>query len=195
MFSNFFKLKLKKLPKLLTPENITEENVRLIELDGTSKIVSKEEAFSISKERDLDLMIVNSSIKPIVIKLVNYQAFVQEQQKLEYKSSKREKNKGNKMKSIALKLKIDQHDLEWKMKKMKEWLLGGDRVQLIIKTPFDTTEVKSPVADNLLNRIKELLKDEGKTIEPLKGVNKTQYTCIFSPITKKSNDKSEEKSY
>ncbi|ADX97923.1 translation initiation factor IF-3 [Mycoplasma suis str. Illinois] len=90
------------------------------------------------------------------------------------------------MKSIALKLKIDSHDLEWKIKKMKEWLEAGDRVQLIIKTPFETANFKSPIAESLLGRIKEIIQDAGKTMEPLKGVNKTQYSCVFVPLSKKA---------
>ncbi|WP_043885156.1 translation initiation factor IF-3 [Mycoplasma suis] len=47
--------------------------------------------FTKAEEKGLDLMLVNSSLSPHVVKLVNYESFIQEKKKQEYQSSKKEK--------------------------------------------------------------------------------------------------------
>ncbi|AFO51686.1 translation initiation factor IF-3 [Candidatus Mycoplasma haematolamae str. Purdue] len=87
-----------------------------------------------------------------------------------------------------MKLKIDSHDLEWKIKKAKQWLAGGERVQLLIKAPFDESETKLKAANALFEKFCESVQDVGKAIESLRSVNPSQYCCTFAPDFKKQEE-------
>ncbi|RAO95223.1 translation initiation factor IF-3 [Mycoplasma wenyonii] len=163
-------------------EDIQGDSFRLVEGEGASRVVSREEMFSIAKQRQLDLLLVNNKTNPPVVKLLNFSEFQREQSKQAYQSSKKEKGKVSiKQKSITLKLKIDEHDLQWKVKKTKEWLGSGEKVQLIIRTPYEISETKAIIANNLFKRFSELVKEEGRSLEPLKSISPSQYTCVFHP--------------
>lgn len=165
-------------------DEIQGDTFRLVEGEGNSRVVSREEMFSIAKQKQLDLVLVNNRIDPPVVKLLNYSEFQREQSRLNYQSAKKEKSRvPTKLKSITLKLKIDEHDLKWKVKKTREWLGSGEKVQLIIRTPYEISETKAIVAKNLFEKFSELVKEEGKPADPLKLVSPSQYSCTFHPLT------------
>ncbi|CCE66640.1 translation initiation factor 3 [Candidatus Mycoplasma haemominutum 'Birmingham 1'] len=138
--------------------------------------------FEIAQSKSLDLVLVNGDAKPPVVKLLDYLAFVREREKMAYQAVKNSKNKNlQKLKSIVLKLKIDEHDLEWKVKKTKQWLSSGEKVQLFIKAPFELSDATKEIARGLCERFSQLIKEEGRAIDQLKAVSKTQYACTFSP--------------
>ncbi|WP_084289605.1 translation initiation factor IF-3 [Mycoplasma ovis] len=174
----------------LLNEEIQGDSFRLVEENGISAIVNREEMFSIAKQKQLDLVLINNKANPPVVKLLDYELFLREQTKLVNQSAKKEKVKSaSKQKSIILKLKIDEHDLKWKVKKTKEWLGSGEKVQLIIRTPYEDSDSKEILAKSLFEKFSDLVKEEGKSPEPLKRMSPSQYACVFQPISenKKSN--------
>lgn len=88
-----------------------------------------EEARKKAKELGLDLVEVAPLAKPPVTRLVRFQEFLAKQLKKTRGGSKRTNQS---LKEIRLKPFVDDHDLEIKLERIKEFLALGYRVQVTI---------------------------------------------------------------
>jgi translation initiation factor IF-3 len=94
---------------------IDEEGVQLGALD-------REEALRIADERGLDLVEVSPNSRPPVCRLMDFSKHRYRQ------SKKKQKQHTLAMKEIRLRPKTDQHDLEVKVRKAREFLTKGHKV-------------------------------------------------------------------
>lgn len=93
-----------------------------------NKVVDWEEAVKISNDFGLDLIEINSKVKPVIVKLEDYSKYLYELKK----QLKQKKQKTSVLKEIQLSVNISKHDLEIKAKKAKEFLLNGDKVKVVL---------------------------------------------------------------
>ncbi len=112
-------------------ENIQAQNLRVIANDGSQLgVMSRTEALGKAKELGLDLIEIAAQADPPVARIVNFQKF-------RYEESKKEK--GNKkggeggLKELWLSPRIDDHDLNVRLKRTEEFLKKGYRVKLTVK--------------------------------------------------------------
>ena len=116
---------------LRTNERIRVREVRLIGAGGEQVgIVPAFKALEAAREQGLDLVEVSPDARPPVCKILDYG-------KYKYEHEKREKEARKKqhivvVKEIKIRPKIGEHDLEVKLKHVKEFFLEGDRVRLVI---------------------------------------------------------------
>jgi len=116
---------------LRTNEKIRVREVRLIGAGGEQVgIVPAFKALEAAREQGLDLVEVSPDARPPVCKILDYG-------KYKYEHEKREKEARKKqhivvVKEIKIRPKIGEHDLEVKLKHVKEFFEEGDRVRLII---------------------------------------------------------------
>jgi translation initiation factor IF-3 len=104
----------------------------LIDAEGKKQgAVSIDQALYLAYEAELDLVLVNSSSKPPVAKIIDYGKYRYAQEKLE--SKQKSKSKGPQLKEIRLSLKIDEHDLDVKTKQAIRFIAEGDKIKLGIK--------------------------------------------------------------
>ncbi len=87
-------------------------------------------ALEAAREQGLDLVEVSPDARPPVCKILDYG-------KYKYEHEKREKEARKKqhivvVKEIKIRPKIGDHDLEVKLKHVREFLVAGDRVRLVI---------------------------------------------------------------
>lgn len=110
---------------------ITSQKVRLI-MDGSEPIViNTSEALRMSREDDMDLILINERQDPPIVRIEDYNKFLYNFEKLE---KERKKNSStSKLKEIQLSCEISDHDLETKSKKAKEFLSDGDKVKCLIQ--------------------------------------------------------------
>lgn len=92
--------------------------------------VSRDQAFYLAYESEVDLVQVSSSIPPVV-KMMDYGKYRYLQEKLEAKQ--KTKSKAPEIKEVRLSLKINAHDLDFKIKQAQKFLNSGDKVKVAVK--------------------------------------------------------------
>ncbi|MBP7807316.1 translation initiation factor IF-3 [Candidatus Saccharibacteria bacterium] len=93
-------------------------------------VLSKSEALQLAREQDLDLVEISPNADPPVAKIVNWGKFNYERTKQLQKSKR--SAKATALKQIRFGLKISDHDLGVKMKKVTDFLQAGHKVKLTI---------------------------------------------------------------
>lgn len=138
-------------------EDIRAKEVRLIDEEGKQLgVVPTAEALEISQEREVDLVEVASDADPPVCRLMDYGRYLYERTKRERESRKTRKEV--EVKEIRLRPKIGEHDLKFKIKRMRKFLEGGSKVRVRIR--FRGREITHPeVARALLERVHTDLSD------------------------------------
>ena len=137
-------------------EQIRVREVRLIRDEGEQQqgIISTMEALTIAKEHGLDLVEVAPNAVPPVVKIMDYGKFKFENEKKVRDSKK--KQKLLKLKEIRMQPKIDDHDLDFKSKHIKEFLSAGNKVKVTIRfrgRELAHTELGFDVMKDVLSRI------------------------------------------
>ncbi|MCC7289470.1 translation initiation factor IF-3 [bacterium] len=134
---------------------IRAAKVRLLDESGQQLgILSLSEALSIAQERGYDLAEVSPSADPPVAKLIDWGKYQYEQGKLAQKS--RKKQKSIEVKQIRLGLKIDEHDLNVKIRSAQKFLNQGNKVKVNLR--FRGREITHPelakqVLDNFFSSL------------------------------------------
>ena len=113
-------------------EQIRVREVRLIDDQGEQKgIVPTLEALKMARELSLDLVEVAPTANPPACKILDYGKYRFEMEKKLRESKK--KQKLQELKEIRMQPKIDDHDLDFKSKHVKEFLADGDKVKVTIR--------------------------------------------------------------
>lgn len=113
-------------------EQIRAREVRLIDDQGEQKgIVPTLEALKMARELSLDLVEVAPQANPPACKILDYGKYRFEMEKKLRESKK--KQKLQELKEIRMQPKIDDHDLDFKSKHVKEFLADGDKVKVTIR--------------------------------------------------------------
>jgi translation initiation factor IF-3 len=143
--------------------------VRLIRDDGEQQqgIISTLEALEIAREQGLDLVEVAPNAVPPVVKIMNYGKFKFENEKKVRDSKK--KQKLFKLKEIRMQPKIDDHDLDFKSKHVREFLAEGNKVKVTVRfrgREMAHTELGLDVLKDVLARIEgDYIMDKAPTME------------------------------
>jgi translation initiation factor IF-3 len=135
-------------------EQIRSREVRLIRDDGDQGIMSVSQAMEIARDAGLDLVEVAPQAVPPVVKILDYGKFRFENEKRLRDSKK--KQKLLKLKEIRMQPKIDDHDLDFKSKHIKEFLSEGNKVKVTIRfrgRELAHTELGFDVMKDVLSRI------------------------------------------
>ena len=149
-------------------EQIRVREVRLIQDGGERQgIMTIQEALAIAHEASLDLVEVAPQANPPVVKILDYGKFKFENEKKVRDSKK--KQKLLKLKEIRMQPKIDDHDLDFKSKHIKEFLADGNKVKVTIRfrgRELAHTELGLDVLKDVLARIEgEYIMDKPPAME------------------------------
>lgn len=104
------------------------ENVRIVGENVESKVCSLDEAMKIADSMNLDLVLINSEAKPMIVRVVDYDKFVFDKKK----AQKKNKTKSSQLKEIQLTVTISENDLNTKANKAREFIEDGDRVKVVL---------------------------------------------------------------
>jgi translation initiation factor IF-3 len=166
--------------KIRLNEEITAREVRLIGLDGKQLgIVSRNEALEQARQAGYDLAEIAPNATPPVAKILDWGKYRYEQTKQLQKSRKHQKSV--EVKQVRLGLKIGDHDLNVKLNKARQFLLGGNKVKISLL--FRGREITHPdLGHALLGRVREILDDvaaveqepqmSGRSLEMILGIKK-----------------------
>jgi len=103
--------------------------VRLVN-NGEFKIMSSYEASKIAESQGKDLILINESQNPPIVKIEDYNKFIYELEKSE-KEKKKNSNRSE-LKEIQLSCEIAINDLLTKSRKVKEFIEEGNKVRCVI---------------------------------------------------------------
>jgi translation initiation factor IF-3 len=113
-------------------EQIRVREVRLIREEGERQgVISTPEALEIARSMGLDLVEVAPQAVPPVVKIMDYGKYKFENEKKVRDSKK--KQKLLKLKEIRMQPKIDDHDLDFKSKHVREFLGEGNKVKVTVR--------------------------------------------------------------
>lgn len=160
-------------------DRVRAREVRLINEDGKQLgIVATNEAIRLAREKGLDLVEVSPKTNPPVCKIMDYG-------KYKYQIAKKAQEAKKKQSVIQLKemkfgLKIEEHDLIFKMKHIHGFLDEGFKVKVIIM--FRGREVLHVnMGEKLAQRITESLKDVGE-LEQKPRFDGRNIVMVFAPL-------------
>ena len=159
-------------------EMINSRSVRCIDPDDEQLgILSIDEAMSKAEELGLDLVELQPNADPPVCKILDYGKHKYQAQKRANEA--RKKQKIIEVKEIKLRPNIDQHDYQVKMKAVRKFIDGGDKVKITLR--FRGREM-APVelGTDLLSRVQEDIDDFAK-IESMPKMEGRQMTMILAP--------------
>ncbi len=172
-----------------TNERIFASTVRV--LDGEGKqigVLSKQEALTMARDQELDLVEVAAKADPPVVKIIDFKKFLYQESKK--KQEEKRKAKVSETKEVRLSPFISDNDLQVMVRRGKEFLEDGDKVRLVLK--FKGRQIVHPEFG------KDIL---AKTIIALADVSKVdreahfegrQLVALLSPERKKNAEKKDQ---
>ncbi|MDR2500592.1 MAG: translation initiation factor IF-3 [Treponema sp.] len=162
-------------------EQIRVREVRLIRDEGEQLVMPTPEALAIAREQGLDLVEVAPQAVPPVVKIMDYGKYRFENEKKVRDSKK--KQKLLKLKEIRMQPKIDDHDLDFKSKHVRDFLGEGNKVKVTVRfrgRELAHTELGLDVLKDVLKRI------EGEYImEKAPSMEGRFMSMVLSPKSKK----------
>ena len=119
--------------------------------------MSRTDALKAAEAAGLDLVEISPTASPPVAKIIDWGKY--QYQKMKEQQRNRKNAKSSELKQMRLGLKIGQHDLDIKLKKIRSFLADGDKVRIQIF--FRGREMAhQELGMVLMNRIIELLEDD-----------------------------------
>lgn len=163
-------------------EQIRVREVRVISETGEQLgIMPIRQALEVARGRGLDLVEVAPQAVPPVCRLMDYGKFRYQQAKREREARKAQKE--IEISEIRLRPRIAEHDLQAKLRRIREFLEEGDKVKLTVM--FRGRELGRPEQGLLLlKNVVERVKDVGRLETPptLEG---RFLTLLLAPLPKK----------
>ena len=161
---------------------IRAKEVRVIDENGQNLgIMSVKEALSLAQERGLDLIEIAPNAKPPVCKIADYGKFKYEMKKKAKEAKKKQKT--IEVKELKMRVGIEEHDYQVKLKQLKEFLEEGNKVKLRII--FRGREnIRPELGEKLVQRFKEDIGDLGE-LEKKPSKEGRFMIAIFAPKRKK----------
>ena len=155
----------------------------LIDQNGEKKgIVSIEKAIEAAKDASLDLVQVSApDASPVVCKLLDYGKHIFDKKKSA--NSSKQKVKRTTVKEIKFRPSTDTGDYNIKLKKIKSFILEGDKTKISVR--FRGREIlNSDMGLDLLNRVKDELSDIAQ-VDQEPSLEGRQLLMVLSPLRKK----------
>ena len=150
------------------------EKVGLVEIDVAKNLAEKD---------GLDLVQVSPpDSNPVVCKILNYGKHVFEKKKSS--GSSNAKTKKNTVKEIKFRPSTDVADYNVKLKKIKSFILGGDKTKISVR--FRGREIlNSDLGLELLNKLRDELADIAQ-VDQEASLEGRQLLMVLSPLKKKN---------
>ena len=155
----------------------------LIDVDGKKHgVMSITNALSMARDSSLDLVQVSpSNAVPVVCKILDYGKHVFTKKK--NSSLSKTKQKKHSVKEIKFRPSTDIGDYNIKLKKIKSFILDGDKTKISVR--FRGREIlNSNLGLDLLNRIRDELEDISQ-VDQEPSLEGRQLLMVLSPLKKK----------
>ena len=154
----------KKSDDVNVNESIRAKTVRLISADGQQLgVMPTPEALQVAKRDSLDLVEVAPNADPPVCRIMDYGKYKYQISKKVQESKK--KSRAFQVKEIRIRPNTEEHDLGFKIRSLKKFLVKRDRVKVSVL--FRGRELSYMAAGiELLKRVAEEVANEGTVEQP-----------------------------
>jgi translation initiation factor IF-3 len=165
-------------PKVRVNQRIRAAKLRVISPDGEQLgILDLAEALAKSEEFGLDLVEVAPNVDPPVCKIMDYGKFRYEESKKEHERKKKQATVI--LKEIKLRPKTEEHDLDYKVKRLKRFIADNCKVKVTVM--FRGREITHPEQARLLiDRVLALVGDEVQVEQSAKFEGRNM-TLVLAP--------------
>jgi len=168
-------------------EEIRAAEVRVVRDEEQLGVMPVGQAQDLADNADLDLVEIAPAASPPVVKIMDYGKWKYAQSKKE-----REARRGSKaveLREVRMRVKIGQHDKDFKVRTARKLLAGGDKVK--VSVVFRAREITHPeVGEELLAWFFEQLEDVAEQ-ERKAGMEGRFMTMTLEPIRKAPPKKAE----
>ena len=165
-----------------TNEQITASEVRVISSTGAQLgIISIREALIYAEDEGYDLVEVSPDAKPPVCKIIDYGKLKYKEQKSKKEAKKKQKT--IEVKEIKMRPGIDTHDYQVKVKALKKFISGGNKVKVSMRFRGREMEHQNLGLD-LLKKLTEEVSEYAKVEVPPKSEGR-QIMIILVPTNGK----------
>ena len=162
-------------------DRIRVPEVRVIDDEGGMLgVMDTYEAKKLAKEKGLDLVEVNPKAHPPVCKIVDYGRLKYEEKKKQNEARKRQAQIA--LKEIKLRPKTDDHDIAFKVKHVRRFLMEGNKVKLTVR--FRGREITHP---ETARRQIDIIIDEVQDIAIIESAGRMEgrtMTALLAPKSK-----------
>ena len=139
-------------------------------------------ALQIAQERELDLVAVAPKTAPPVCRILDYGKYKYEQAKKERKA--KQGQKATLLKEVRFRPRIEEHDLQVKMGKVKELLEEGSKVRIWLR--LRGREIIYPEQGwKVLNKVAENFKEIAMVSNPIS--DNRNMALVLTPISAKKS--------
>jgi len=134
-------------------------------------------ALQIAREHNLDLVEVASTAAPPVCRLLDYGKYRYDQAKKERET--RKSRKASVVREVRLRPRIEDHDLESKIRLIERLIAEGDKVKVTVF--FRGREITRPeLGRKVLQEVLNRLKDKAVVDQPL-ALEERRLSLFFAP--------------
>ncbi|MCU0275916.1 MAG: translation initiation factor IF-3 [Acidobacteria bacterium] len=155
----------KKNPHRINEEILARE-VRLIDEEKNQiGILSIAQAMDIAREKELDLVEISPEAQPPVCRVLDYGKFLYALQKKAHEAQRHQRK--ILIKEIKFTPVIGEHDVEVKLRKIKEFLAEGNKVKVTVWLK-GRQKRKPEMLETMVARIMEILKEIAEIEAPPK---------------------------
>jgi len=148
-------------------------------------LLTRDDALRQAQEQELDLVEIAPNAKPPVAKIIDYSKFL-----YQLKKKKQEEKKGVKAgetKQIQFGPFIDDHDLEIKLKKAREFIIDGDKARIVVK--FRGREItRKSMGEDVLRRCIEKLSDIAKVEREIRMEGRQMVVVLSKGVSNKPKE-------
>ena len=159
-------------------ERIRAREIRLIDENGEQVgIVRPEDALRMARERELDLVEIVAKANPPVCRIMNYGKYLYQRNKRAHEAKRHQKQ--IQVKEIKFRVKIDEHDYNFKKNHVERFLLDGNKVKATITfrgRERSHGELGVRILDRLAGELREIA-----SVETRSGMEGNQMYQILSP--------------
>ncbi len=127
--------KFKKQAKHRINRYITSLEVRLIgdNIPNSGSVVYLDEALKLSQNMNLDLVEVSPNAKPPIVRIVDYNKFLYEEEKKQKELEKKQKENNKPIKEVQFTPNIGVADIETKTKNIRGFIKDNHKVKIVMK--------------------------------------------------------------
>lgn len=162
-------------------DKISAKTVQVISQDGQNLgVMDLSDALNTAYDAGLDLVEINASVSPVLVKIMDYGKYKYEQKKRA--SEARKKQKTVEVREVWVTPVIEENDFNVKMKKVFEFLDGGNKVKIAVMTHGDKRVLARTrdAVPQLFARITDLIGDRGVVESKSKPEDRTK-SIIIAP--------------
>jgi len=145
--------------KIKINEDIDYREVRLVDSDGSQLgVVTATAALEVAREQGLDLVEVSDKADPPVCRIMNFDKFRYELKKKAQEAKK--KQTVIETREIKFRPKTEEHDLSFKIRKIKEFLGEKNKVKVTMRFRGREIIYAQTIGLDALNKIADTLRED-----------------------------------